>query len=83
MGRFIEVCRRRGLNNQPLTLTRCHSCELQQLYEALKGQKSVCGQTLSNPPRFFDLHPRVSFPAYIFIILLSEVSVFERFEGGG
>ena len=27
-----------------LTLTRCHSCELPQLYEALEGRKSVCGQ---------------------------------------
>ena len=27
-----------------LTLTRCHSYELQQLYEALERQKSVCSQ---------------------------------------
>ena len=30
--------------DEPLTLTRCHSCELQQLYKALKGWKSVCDQ---------------------------------------
>ena len=29
--------------DEPLTLTRCHSCGLSQLYEAL-GWKSVCGR---------------------------------------
>ena len=28
----------------PLTLTRCHSCRLPQLYEALEGWRSYCGQ---------------------------------------
>ena len=32
------------LGDEPLSLKRCHSCELQQLYEALEGQKSVCDQ---------------------------------------
>ena len=30
--------------NEPLTLTRYHSCEFQQLYEAFVGRKSVYGQ---------------------------------------
>ena len=30
--------------NEPFTLTRCHSCELPQLYEGLEGWISVCGQ---------------------------------------
>ena len=29
--------------DEPLTLTRCRSCGLPQLYEALEGWKSVCG----------------------------------------
>ena len=29
---------------KPLTLMRCHSCELPQLYKAFEGRKSVCGQ---------------------------------------
>ena len=36
------VWRRQG--DEPLTLTRCHSCELPKLYEALEGWKSVYGQ---------------------------------------
>ena len=30
-------CIGRCPGNEPLTLTRCHSCELQQLYEAFEG----------------------------------------------
>ena len=33
-----------SLGNELLTLMRCHSCGLPQLYEALEGWKSVCGQ---------------------------------------
>ena len=29
--------------DEPLTLKRCHSCDLPQLYKALEGRKSVCG----------------------------------------
>ena len=29
--------------DEPLTLTKCHNCELPQLYESLEGWKSVCG----------------------------------------
>ena len=35
-------CMRRNPANKSLTLTRCHSCGLLQLYESLKGWKSVC-----------------------------------------
>ena len=31
--------------DEPLTLTRYHSCELPQLYETLEGWRSICGQT--------------------------------------
>ena len=37
-------CMGRSPGDEPLTLTRCHSCEMPQTYEALEGQKSVCGQ---------------------------------------
>ena len=30
--------------DEPLTLTRCYSCETPQPYEALERRKSVCGQ---------------------------------------
>ena len=30
--------------DETLTLTRCHSCELPQPWEALGGRKSVCGE---------------------------------------
>ena len=30
-----------SLGDEPLTLTRCHSCGLPQLYEAFEGWKSV------------------------------------------
>ena len=30
--------------DEPLTLTRCYSCEMSPPYEALEGLKSVCGQ---------------------------------------
>ena len=29
--------------DEPLTLTRCYSCGLLQLYEALEGWKFICG----------------------------------------
>ena len=34
-----------------LTLTRFHSCELPQLYEAIKGQRSACGQAHNLGPK--------------------------------
>ena len=37
-------CMGRCQGSEPLTLTRCHSCELPQLFDALEGWKSVCGQ---------------------------------------
>ena len=33
-----------SLEDEPLTLTRCHSCGLSQPYEALEEWKSVCGR---------------------------------------
>ena len=36
-------CIGRSPGDEPLTLTRCHSCGLPQLYEAF-GWKSVCGR---------------------------------------
>ena len=33
--------------NEPLTLTRCHSSGMPQLYEAFEGWKSVCGRAFS------------------------------------
>ena len=29
--------------DEPLALTRCHSCRFPQLYETCEGWKSVCG----------------------------------------
>ena len=40
-------CMGRCPGEEPLTLTRCRSCKLSQLYEALEEWKSVCGQTNS------------------------------------
>ena len=37
-------CIGRCSGDETLTLTRCHCCELQQLYEALEGRKSFCDQ---------------------------------------
>ena len=37
-------CMWQSPRDEPSTLMRCHSCELPQLYEALEGWKSVCGQ---------------------------------------
>ena len=38
---MVKVCERECIGrcpgNEPLTLTRCHSCELQKLYEAFEG----------------------------------------------
>ena len=45
---MVEVCEGkcmgRNPGDEPLTLTRCHSCGVQQLHEALEGWKSVCGR---------------------------------------
>ena len=30
--------------DEPLTLTRCYSCGLSELYEAFEGWKCVCGR---------------------------------------
>ena len=38
-----EECMGCSPGDEPLTLTRYHSCGLLQLYEALEGWKSVCG----------------------------------------
>ena len=44
----MEDCERecigRSAGDEPLTLTRCHSCGLPQLYEVLEGWNSVCGE---------------------------------------
>ena len=37
-------CMKHCLGYEPLTLTRCHSCLLSQLYEALEEQNSTCGR---------------------------------------
>ena len=37
-------CIGRSPGDEPLTLTRWHSCGLPQLYEALEGWKSICGR---------------------------------------
>ena len=40
--RMVGECVVRCPGDEPLT--RCHRCELQQLYEAQEGRKSVCAQ---------------------------------------
>ena len=42
MGVCEGECMGRSSGDEPLALTRCHSCWLPQLYEALEGWKSVC-----------------------------------------
>ena len=37
--------------DEPLTLKRCHSCGLPQLYEAFEGWKSVCGRAYNLKPK--------------------------------
>ena len=37
-------CMGRSQGDEPLILTKCHSCGLPQLYEAFEGCKSVCGR---------------------------------------
>ena len=37
-------CMGHSLGDEPLTLTRCHSCGLPQLHEACEGWKSVYGR---------------------------------------
>ena len=45
MAGFCEgECMGRSPGDEPLTLTRYHSCGLPQLYEACEGWKSVCGR---------------------------------------
>ena len=39
-------CMGRSQGNETLTLTRCHSCGMQQLYEAFVGWKSVLWPSL-------------------------------------
>ena len=34
----------RSPGDEHLTLARCHSCRVPQLFEAFKGWKSVCGR---------------------------------------
>ena len=36
-------CMGRSPGHEPMALTRCHSCALPQVYEAL-GWKSICGR---------------------------------------
>ena len=36
-------CMGHSLGDEPLTLMRCHICELPQLYEAFEGWKSIFG----------------------------------------
>ena len=47
VSRMVRVCEEEYMGHspgdEPLTLTRYHSCGLQQLYEALEGWKSICG----------------------------------------
>ena len=43
-GRFFEgMCMERSTEDEPMNLTRCQSCGLPQLYDALEGWKFVCG----------------------------------------
>ena len=48
MGVMVLVCEEaymgHSLMDELLILMRCHICELPQLYKALEGWKSVCGQ---------------------------------------
>ena len=37
-------CMMRSPGNEPMTLTKSHSCGLPQLYEAFEGWKSICGR---------------------------------------
>ena len=37
-------CMGHCLRDEPLTLMRCHSCEIPQPYEVLEGWKSICDQ---------------------------------------
>ena len=41
---FVRGKMGRSPGDQPLTLTRCYSCEIPQSREALERGKSVCGQ---------------------------------------
>ena len=45
---MVGICEGEGMLRSPgdesLTLTRCYSCGLAQLYEAFEGGKSVCAR---------------------------------------
>ena len=41
---FEGECMGHSRDDEPLILTRCHSCGLSQLYEALEEWKSVCSR---------------------------------------
>ena len=43
--RFVRgECMGYSSGDEPLTLTRCHSCGMPKLYEVLEGWKAVCGR---------------------------------------
>ena len=44
---FEGECMGHSPGDVPLTLTRCHSCGLPHLYEALEGWRFVCGLAYS------------------------------------
>ena len=43
----------RSPGDEPLTLTRYHSCRLPQLYEVIERWKSVCGRAYNLQGKFF------------------------------
>ena len=47
--RMVGVCEGEGMGrsqgDEPLTFTRCHSCGLSQLYEALEGGSPSVAET--------------------------------------
>ena len=73
-----EECMGRCPGDEPLTLTRCHSCDLQQLYEALEGRYSVCDQGHKVENLFF-----ISFSFTNLLILLISWHVACRHRGDG
>ena len=56
--------------DEPLTMRRCHSCEMPQPYEALEGWNSTCGQATEHKGENF-------FSSF----LLSLVIYFRSFHG--
>ena len=74
----------RSPEDEPLTLTRCHSCGLPQLYEALEGWNSVGGQAYN----FKGIKGNISFISFLFSfvsLLISLISQHDavRPRGGG